>query len=147
MKAKIKRLFEDISLPEYHTSESAAFDLATAESAEIGPGEIKKLRTGLIIEAPEGHFLLIASRSSLGLKKGLKLVNGIGVVDRDFAGPNDEICLLVHNFTKQPVSVEKGDRLAQGIFVKIDQVEWEEVEGIRDTDRGGYGSTGGYAPK
>jgi dUTP pyrophosphatase len=80
----------------------------------------------------------------LGLKKGLKLVNGIGVVDRDYAGPTDEIHILVHNFTALPVDIKKGDRLAQGMFVKVDQIEWEEVDNIREQSRGGYGSTGGY---
>lgn len=144
MRARIKRLQPDIELPKYHTEESAAFDIAICESAEIAPGEIKKIKTGLIIEAPPRHFLLIASRSSLSLKKGLQLINGIGVIDRDFAGPNDEICLLLRNFTDQPVLLKKGERLAQGIFVQIDQVEWTESDSIREVNRGGYGSTGGY---
>ncbi len=145
MKAKITRLDKTVELPKYHTSESAAFDLAANVDAVIKPGEIGKIKTGLVIEAPQGHFLLIAARSSLGLKKGLKLVNGIGVVDRDYAGPEDEINILVHNFTTEAVEIKKGDRLAQGMFVQVDQIEWEETDVIREESRGGYGSTGGYA--
>ena len=145
MKARIKKLDAGVPLPQYHTSESAAFALAANQDAEILPGQTVKVSTGLVIEAPPGHFLMIAARSSLGLKKGLKLLNGIGVVDRDYAGPNDEIHLLLHNFTGQPVEIKKGDRLAQGMFIRVDQVEWEEVDEVRPQDRGGYGSTGGYS--
>ena len=145
MKAKITRIDKTVELPKYHTTESAAFDLAANVDVVIKPGEIGKISTGLIIEAPVGHFLLISARGSLGLKKGLKLVNGIGVVDRDYAGPTDEIHILLHNFTKLEVEIKKGDRLAQGMFVQVDQIEWEETENIRDQSRGGYGSTGGYS--
>lgn len=145
MKAKIKKLHPEAIIPEYHTSESAAFDLAILEDVTVMPGELKLLGTGLVIEAPEGHFLLIASRSSLPYKKGLNLANGIGVIDRDYSGPNDEIKMMVKNFTDKPVELKKGDRVAQGIFVRVDQVEWEETEEMRDADRGGYGSTGGYS--
>ena len=144
MRIKIKKLDSDVPLPQYHTSESAGFDLAASKDCIIQPGQVAKVPTGLIIEAPKGHFLLIAARSSLPLKKGLMMANGIGVVDPDYAGPNDEISIIVHNFTNSPVEVKKGERLAQGIFIKSDRIEWEEVAEIRKEDRGGYGSTGGY---
>lgn len=144
LRAKITRLGEGVELPRYHTAESAAFDLAAAEDKTIAPGEVAAVRTGLVIEAPEGHFLLVAARSSMPKKKGLALANGIGIVDRDFCGPTDEILIQVRNFTPHPVEVKRGERLAQGLFLPVDQVEWEEVEVIRGTDRGGWGSTGGY---
>lgn len=144
MKARITRIDKSVELPKYHTGESAAFDLAANQDAVVEAGGTAKISTGLIIEAPEGHFLMISARSSLGLKKGLKLLNGIGVVDRDYAGPEDEIHILIHNFSSQPVEIKKGDRLAQGMFIRVDQVEWEETEAIRSESRGGYGSTGGY---
>lgn len=144
MKVKIKKSDPGASLPKYHTTESAGFDLAASQDAIVQPGEVAKIPTGLIIEAPKGHFLLIAARSSLPLKKGLAMANGIGIVDPDYAGPSDEIHIIVHNFTKLPVEVKKGERLAQGIFIKSDQVEWDEVGELRGSDRGGIGSTGGY---
>lgn len=144
LSAKITRLDERVELPRYHTAESAAFDLAAAEDKTVPPGEVAAIRTGLVIEAPEGHFLLIASRSSMPKKKGLNLANGIGIVDRDFSGPTDEILIQVRNFTDGPVEVKRGERLAQGLFLPIDQVQWQEVQAIRDRDRGGWGSTGGY---
>ncbi len=144
MKAKITRVIADVSLPEYHTSESAGFDIAAGEDALVLPGEVKKIRSGLIIEAPEGYFLMLTCRSSLSSKKGRHLANGVGTIDRDFSGPEDEFRIIVHNFTTEPVHVQKGERLVQGIFLPVNQVAWEEVKSIRDESRGGIGSTGGY---
>lgn len=131
-------------LPEYHSAESAGFDIAAGEDVVVQPGEVKKIRTGLVIEAPEGYFLMLTCRSSLSSKKGLHLANGVGTIDRDFSGPEDEIHIIVHNFTDQPVHVTKGERLVQGIFLPVQQVEWEEAAQIREESRGGIGSTGGY---
>src|SRR3989344_2876817 len=142
MKVKIKRLDPTVELPRYQTDESAAFDLATSEAAQLQPKEVKVLHTGLIIEARAGHFLLIAARSSLTLKKKLMIAQGIGVVDRDYSGPDDEIRLQVYNFSDKVVEVQKGERLAQGIFLKADKVDWEEVNEMREKSRGGFGSTG-----
>jgi dUTP pyrophosphatase len=144
LQAKITRVLPDVPLPQYHSSEAAAFDLSAIESAVFAPGEVKKLPTGLIIEAPPGHFLLLAPRSGLGPKRGLHMVNGVGIIDRDYAGPEDQIHMALRNFTDHEVVVDKGERLVQGIFLPIQQVEWEEVARIRDTNRGGFGSTGGY---
>jgi len=144
MIAKIKRLNKDIELPKYQTSESAGFDIASSVDVTLAPGQVVKIPTGLVIAAPKGHFLLIAARSSLPLKKGLAMANGIGVVDPDYAGPSDEVHIIVHNFTSNAVEVKKGERLAQGIFLPIEQAQWEEVDELRTKDRGGIGSTGGY---
>ena len=142
MKVKIKRLDKSVKLPKYHTVESAAFDIATSEDSEIAPKEIKLLRTGLVIETPPGHFLMIAPRSSTPRKKGLSVPQSIGIVDPDFSGPKDEIMLQVYNFTEHAVSVKKGERLAQGLFLKSDRVEWEEIDKLNKKSRGGFGSTG-----
>ncbi len=144
MNVRIKKTSDDIPLPQYHTSESAGFDIAAGADAVVNPGEVVKIPTGLVIEAPKGHFLLIAARSSLPLKKGLMMANGIGVVDPDYTGPNDEVHIIVYNFTSQSVEVKKGERLAQGIFLPVEQAQWEEVDQLRENDRGGIGSTGGY---
>jgi dUTP pyrophosphatase len=84
----------------------------------------------------------MAARSSLSFKKGLKQANGIGVIDSDFCGPNDEISIAVHNFTNEPVTVERGERIAQGLFVKVEQAVWNEVAEMTAASRGGFGSTG-----
>src|SRR5437868_7008468 len=109
MKVRIKKTDPSVALPKYHTSESAGFDIAANADVTVPPGQTFKIPTGLVIEAPKGHFLLIAARSSLPLKKGLAMANGIGVVDPDYAGPNDEVHIIVHNFTTQDVVVKKGE--------------------------------------
>jgi len=144
MHVRIKKIDPNVALPQYHTSESAGFDIASNADIIIAPGQVAKIPTGLVIAAPKGHFLLIAARSSLPLKKGLAMANGIGVVDPDYAGPGDEIHIIVHNITQKPVEVKKGERLAQGIFLPIEQAQFVEVDELRPTDRGGIGSTGGY---
>ena len=142
MRIKIKRIDPAVELPKYHTAESAAFDLAANEDATVGPGEIKLIKTGLIVEAPKNHFLLIAMRSGTPRKKGLLIPQGVGIVDRDYSGPEDEIMIQVYNFTDKPVEVKKGERLAQGLFLQADKVEWKEVSHLREKSRGGFGSTG-----
>ena len=144
MEVKIKRIDASVELPKYHTAESAGFDIASNQDVTIAPGEVTKIPTGLVIAAPRGHFLLIAARSSLPLKKGLVMANGIGVIDPDYAGPNDQIHIIVHNITLKAVEVKKGERLAQGIFLPVSQAQWQESDQTRNSDRGGIGSTGGY---
>jgi dUTP pyrophosphatase len=142
MKVRIVRIEKDLPLPEYHTEGAVAFDMYTREAATIAPGESALLPTNFIIQVPEGYALVLAARSSLGKKKGLTLVNGIGVIDQDFHGPADELGIFVKNFTDAPVTVERGERLAQGLIVPIAKAEWEEVESIKEESRGGFGSTG-----
>ncbi len=100
------------------------------------------VRTGLIIEVPTGHFLGIFARSSTPLKRGLLVANGVGVVDPDYSGPDDEIMIQVLNFTGTEVQLKRGDRLAQGIVLQAPRVSWEEVGDIRPVTRGGFGVTG-----
>lgn len=142
MQIVIKRIDTELPLPRYHTSGAAAFDFYSRETMTISPKEIVRIPSNFIIATPPGYFLMIAARSSLASKKGLMLANGIGIIDSDYAGENDEILISVYNFTDQPVIVERGERIAQGVFVKIEQGEWEEVERMETKDRGGFGSTG-----
>jgi dUTP pyrophosphatase len=142
MQIKIKRLDPSVDLPRYQTPGSAAFDLASRHDLVIAPGEVVLVPTGLVIQAPPGHFLALAIRSSVPIKKGLALANGIGVVDSDYCGPEDEIRLALLNFTGRPVSVSRGERLAQGMFMPVVRSEWEEVADIGAVSRGGFGSSG-----
>ena len=142
MRLKIKRLDATIPLPTYGTDEAAGFDLAAASDVTIGPGQIALVRTGLIIEVPTGHFLAIFARSSTPLKRGLAVANGVGVIDPDYSGPNDEVMIQVLNFTRAEVVVRRGDRLAQAIVLAAPRVTWNEVDEIRQATRGGFGATG-----
>ncbi len=142
MQIKIKRIDKSLPLPEYHTKGAVAFDFYCRIDETVLAGETKMLPTNFIIQTPPGYMLMIASRSSLAKKKGLKMANGIGIIDQDYCGEEDEIKLLVHNYTNTDVKIEAGERLGQGVFVKIEKGEWEEVEKMDDQSRGGFGSTG-----
>lgn len=142
MRLKIKRLQADIGLPAAATPRAAGFDLAAAADMEIPPRTIKLVGTGLVIAVPDGYFLGIFARSSTPLKRGLMVANGVGVIDPDYSGPDDEIKIQLLNFTDAPVKISKGDRLAQGIVLPCTPVEWDEVAEISATSRGGFGSTG-----
>jgi dUTP pyrophosphatase len=142
MRLKIKRLDPTVPLPSYGTDEAAGFDLAAAHDITIAARSIALVRTGLVIEVPTGHFLAIFARSSTPLKRGLIVANGVGVIDPDYSGPNDEIMIQVLNVTDTDVSVRRGDRLAQGIVLPAPRVTWQEVDEARKVTRGGFGATG-----
>jgi len=108
----------------------------------VQPGEVALVPTGLVIEVPAGHLLGIFARSSTPLKRGLMVANGVGVVDSDYCGPADEIKIEVLNFTQAPVTIRRGDRLAQGVVLAFTRVTWEEVSGAERPTRGGFGATG-----
>lgn len=143
MKARIKRLDTSLPLPQYETQGSVGFDLIAREQVEIQPKKIALIPGNVIIETPEGYALILASRSSTPKKKGLSFPHSIGVIDQDYCGPEDEVKIQVYNFTDTPVIVERGEKIAQAMFVRVDRLEWEEVSEISRETRGGFGSTGG----
>lgn len=140
----IKRIDKDLPLPSYQSAGAAAFDLIARTETVIEPLAVSIVPVNLIVRTPPGYFLLLASRSSLAIKKKLMLANGIGVIDEDYCGPEDEIKLSLYNFGSAPVTVSRGERIGQAIFVKIERGQWNEVNAIDAPSRGGFGSTGGY---
>jgi dUTP pyrophosphatase len=142
MRLRIRRLDPTISLPAYATAEAAGFDLAAARDVVIAPRQITLIPTGLVIEVPPRHCLAILARSSTPLKRGLMVANGVGIIDPDYSGPDDEVMIQVLNVTEAPVTVRRGDRLAQGIVFPAPSVTWEEVPAIRGVSRGGFGASG-----
>lgn len=144
MKVRITRLADDVALPAYHSTGAAAFDLASNETVVIAPGEVRLVGTGLVVGVPEHHCLALVARSSLAVKKGLMLANGVGIVDSDYSGPADEVRLALFNFGPEPVQVTRGERLAQGMVVAVPRVEWVETDHVTARSRGGFGATGGY---
>lgn len=141
MNIKIKRFDKNIPLPKYHSEKAACFDLKAREETKIPPGEVGYVPLNVAIETPDGYFFLLAARSSTH-KKGLILANGIGIGDPDFSGDEDEYMAAYYNFKDQPVTVEKGERIAQGMFVSSEKAEWNEVDSMDNETRGGFGSTG-----
>lgn len=142
MNVRIKRLRPDVPLPEYQSAGAAAFDLAASEDTTLQPGEVALVPTGLVVEVPAGMFLAIFARSSTPLKRGLAVANGVGVVDPDYSGPEDEVKVALLNFRTTPAIVRRGDRIAQGIFLPAPRVTWVEMDELRATSRGGFGATG-----
>jgi dUTP pyrophosphatase len=141
MNVRIRRLRPDVPLPAYESAGAAAFDLAAAGDIQVQPGAMALIPTGLIVEVPAGMFLGIFARSSTPLKRGLMVANGVGIVDPDYCGPADEVQIAVFNCTSHPVTVARGDRIAQGIILPAPRVTWEEVDQLRPESRGGFGST------
>ena len=142
MRVKIKRIDSSIPLPQYATSGSVCFDLVARTNMEIESHKTALIPTNIIIETPPGYMFIVVPRSSTPRKKGLLIPQGIGIVDQDYSGPEDEILFQVYNFTEDTVKVEKGERLAQGCFVPIEKVDFEEVDQVSEKSRGGFGSTG-----
>jgi len=143
MDVRITRLDASLPLPAYQTGGAAGFDLAASVDMTIAPGQVTLVPTGLVIEAPPGHFIGVFARSSTPLKRGLMVANGVGIVDADYSGPDDEIKIEVYNFTAASVKVKRGDRLAQGVILPFVRASWQESAGPSDRrTRGGFGATG-----
>lgn len=141
MQISIRRLSPDVPLPEYKTAGACAFDIAVMESTTLPPGGRAMLPTGLVVQVPPGHVLILAPRSS-NAKKGVRLGNGIGIIDQDYCGPNDQLFAALHNFGDQPYVIEKGERILQGMIVPVVRAEFNEQTELTGTDRGGFGTTG-----
>lgn len=142
MQVNIKRIDTSLPLPEYQTPGSVAFDLYSRIDMAIAPKSLGLIPTNLIIETPKGYMLMVASRSSTPKKKSLLVPHGIGIIDQDYCGEKDEILFQAYNFSDQEVAITKGERIGQGVFVKIEQGDWQEVADMTSTNRGGFGSTG-----
>ena len=142
MEIAIRRLSPEVPLPEYQTAGAVAFDLAVIEEGVLAPGERKMFRTGLVVKVPAGHVLLLAPRSS-NAKKGIQMANGVGIIDEDYCGPEDELRLFLYNIGNEPYQVQKGERIAQGLFVPITKGSFIEPSDWNvENNRGGFGSTG-----
>jgi len=145
MQVQIQRVDPTLPLPKYETAGAVGFDLITRETTVIEPGKIGLVPGNVIVKVPEGHALIILPRSSLPRKKALVCPHSLGIIDQDYHGPKDEIFVQVQNVSDHPVTVERGERIAQGLFVRVDRAEWMEVDSHGAETRGGVGSTGTHA--
>ena len=137
----IKRIDKNLPLPTYATAGSVGFDLLCREDREIAPRSLGFIPGNVIVQTPPGYMLMITLRSSTPRRKGLLIPHGLGVIDQDYSGEGDEILFQVYNFRDEAVQVKRGERIAQGLFIPVMQVAWNEVETV-GTGRGGFGSTG-----
>ena len=143
MKVKIKKLNENAVIPTYGTEYSAGADLCALldEPKVIEPHKTEILNTGIALEIPEGYCGLIFARSGLASKRGLAPANKVGVIDADYRG---EVMVLLINLSDKDFVVNDGERIAQMVIARHEQVEWEAVEMLSETERGagGFGHTG-----
>ena len=147
MKLQIQALSEkigrEIPLPYYATEGAAAVDLHACidEAVTLPPGGRALLPTGLAAAIPVGHVGLLAVRSSMGIRHGVTLSNGVGVIDSDYRG---QVHVGLHNLSGEPYTVQPGDRVAQLMVVPVAAPEIEVVDALPETVRGagGFGSTG-----
>ncbi len=130
-------------LPNYETTSSAGMDLRANISTPITLQSLERaiVPTGLFIELPDGYEAQIRPRSGLAAKKGITLLNSPGTIDADYRG---EIGIILVNLSTIPFVVENGERIAQMVISKFEQIQWEEVSILSETERGagGFGSTG-----
>jgi dUTP pyrophosphatase len=131
-----------VAIPQRKTARSAGYDLAAAEAVDVPPGGVALVPTGLKAYMNPDEVLLIFIRSSAAIRRGLSLANGVGVIDADYAdNPENEghILVAVRNGGSEPVRIEAGERIAQGIFVRYLTTVDDSPGGFR---AGGFGSTG-----
>ena len=130
-------------LPAYATKQSAGMDLRAniEEAFVLNPLERRLVPTGLYMALPEGYEAQVRPRSGLALKHGITVLNTPGTIDADYRG---EVGVVLVNLSNEPFTIEPGERIAQMVIAKYEQVELEEVERLDETERGagGYGHSG-----
>lgn len=134
---------KDLPIPKYMSEQAAGMDLYACvnEPISLKKGEIKLIPTGIKIALPDGYEAQIRPRSGLALKHGISLVNTPGTIDADYRG---EIKIIMINFGNEDFLVNRGERIAQMVINKIEQVNWSIVDALEESARGagGFGHTG-----
>lgn len=130
-------------LPAYATEGSAGMDLRAnvEEPVTLRAGERRLIPTGIYIALPAGYEAQVRPRSGLALKKGIGLLNSPGTIDSDYRG---EVGVILVNLSQEDFVVHDGDRIAQMVIARYEQIRWKSVETLEDTERGsgGFGHTG-----
>lgn len=141
IKIKVLKLNEDAKIPSYVHEGDSGMDLYAISEYILRPGERCLIGTGLKFEIPEGYEAQIRSKSGLALKYGICVLNSPGTIDSNYRG---EIKVILINHGKEDYKIEKGSKIAQIVFQKIERVNIEEVNEVNNTSRGngGFGSTG-----
>ena len=130
-------------MPSYATALSAGMDLRANLDTPIvlQPLERALVPTGLFMALPQGYEAQVRPRSGLAIKKGITVLNSPGTIDADYRG---EVCVILVNLSNEPFTITDGERIAQMVIARHEQVEWCECEVLDETDRGagGFGHTG-----
>ena len=145
VEVSITRLDASLPLPTYAKPGDAGADLLTTVDVTLAPGERVLVPTGVAIALPPGYAAFVHPRSGLALKHGLSVVNTPGTIDSGYRG--EIAVLLVNHDLNEPISISRGDRIAQLVVQKVERADFVEVEVLPESERGagGYGSTGGHA--
>ncbi len=141
----VRRVDGGLDLPAYAHPGDAGADLATTVDLELAPGERAMVPTGISLALPEGYVALVHPRSGLAARCGVSIVNAPGTVDAGYRG---EITVLLVNLDPaQPVTLRRGDRIAQLVLQRVSRARFVEVDALPSSARaaGGYGSTGGFS--
>ena len=138
---KINKIKENAILPHYAHEGDAGVDLYSAENYVLRPGQITLVSTGIKLAIPKGYEAQIRPKSGLALNHGISVCNSPGTIDSGYRG---EIGVITINHSKEEFKIEKGTKIAQMVFNKIEKAEFEEVKDLDTTKRGqnGFGSTG-----
>lgn len=150
MEVKVFRVHPDAVIPQRAEDGAAGYDLRAIEDFTIHHGEKVIVRTGLVIQPPEGYHTEILPRSGLAFKHNIMLANNVGLVDRSFSGPDDEIKVMLYMAPEEEyddysieVPFKKHDRIAQIVFRKTEVFDLVEVNSApKESSRSGFGSTG-----
>jgi dUTP pyrophosphatase len=140
IKVKIKRV-SDVKLPSYAHKGDSGVDLFSVENYLLKPMERKLISTGIKVEIPAGYEAQTRPKSGLAIEHGISMVNTPGTIDSGYRG---EIKLICINFGDKPFKIEKGKKIAQMVFTKVEEAEFIEVNELEETSRNdkGFGSTG-----
>jgi dUTP pyrophosphatase len=144
VKVLLTRLDPDVPLPAYAKPGDAGADLVTTSDVVLEPGERAVVGTGIAVALPEGYAGFVHPRSGLAARAGLSVVNAPGTVDSGYRG-EIKVCLINHD-RAEPLSLRRGDRIAQLVVQKVEHAVFQEVDELPASQRGagGYGSTGGH---
>jgi dUTP pyrophosphatase len=134
---------QDLPYPAYMTPDAAGADIHAAVTGEVivRMGEIHRIPTGISLEIPKGFECQVRARSGLALQRGLALVNAPGTIDSDYRG---ELKVILQNGGADPVTIARGDRIAQVVFARYEAPELVDATALEESSRGpgGFGSTG-----
>ena len=159
---RVFKINPEAKLPVRKTEEAAGYDLCTIEDFTLWPGQRIVVGTGLVVQPPPGYHTEILLRSGMAYKYNIMLINSVGLIDRDYAGPTDELKLMLYRAPEfssaslqidlktknpdlrsyDPVSFSAGDRVAQLVLRKTETLDVLELAEAPARDRGGLGSTG-----
>ena len=135
---KVKVFDAALPKPQYMTKGAVAFDVYLREKVSIRPHAVELAPVNIATQIPKGHFAMLAGRSSLH-KMGVMMANGIGIVDEDYCGDEDEYKMALLNFTSKKVSIKAGERIGQVMLIPYTKATIQIVKKLGNPSRGGFG--------